>query len=371
LLRLSEAVAARADIPRFTLSETPPRQPIKVTAPTVEPCRKRVTFTAEEIFALGFPPGDLNPFVFHPRYAEALAEETLGHTSLERRPLVRIGPLTVVALPTAIGAAIRRYIIEASIQADDLGLLQATVAQAQFGEMYDLGRVAWDIDAVEAPNPTGAAGAIDFIGRFDDGAYVHAVFVPDDLAAAAQEGLQGVHPLSGVIDERIEERTTEVAARPDYCRGLTLVIHGGVGRGFSAGFGKPPPNWQRLGLPLPEFMRLGWDTELSALRAWKLLDQEDALAERHVVISNINGFPNLYAYARRQDFELVPEQMTLGMIALATDFLTPLRHRLRVSFDQHVALGPEKNAWVEVQRETTDAFFTEAQNLPAFVSPRH
>ena len=222
--------------------------------------------------------------------------------------------------------------------------------------MYQLARIGWNIDMIEGPNPTSAKDVMDLIGSFDDGAYVHAVFVPDDLEATAQEGLQGVHSLLTVIDKHADARAAELATRPDYRRGLTLVVHGGIGRGFSAGFGEAPSNWQRLALPLPEFLRLGWDSEMSALRAWKLLDQEDALAERNIVISNINGFPNLYAYARHQNMDLVPAEMTLGMITLATDFLTPLRHRLRVALDQHVALAPEKDGWIEVQRETKSVF---------------
>ena len=134
----------------------------------------------------------------------------------------------------------------------------------------------------------------------------------------------------------MNEQTAALAARADYRRGLTLVIHGGVGRGFAAGFGEPPAGWQRLGLPLPDFMRLGWDTEFGALRAWKLLDQEDALGRCGVGIANINGFTNLYAFARQQDFQLVLDGMALGMVGLATDFLTPLRHRLiPACADQH------------------------------------
>lgn len=369
LLRLSEAVAARTAIPRFTLSNSPPRRPLRISAATVEPGKAHVTFTIEDIFALGFSPGDLNPFVFRPKDAHTLEGEGLGHTSLERRPLVRTDGLTIVALPTAIGAAVRRFIIESAEEAGDLALLQTTVADGQFQDAFHLGRVGWDIVVTDGPTPLGVSGLVDFIGRFDEGSYIHAIFVPDDLTAVARNGLQATHSLFGIIDSRVNEQTQVLATRADYRRGMTLVIHGGVGRGFAVGFGGSPVGWQRLGLSLPDFMRLGWDAEFSALRSWKLLDQEDALVRRGIRIANLNGFTNLYAFANQHNYELVPAEMSLGMIGLATDFLTPLRHRLRVTLDQHVALAPGGRAWVEVQRETTNVFFTELENLPVFVSP--
>lgn len=368
LLRLGEAVAARAGLPRYTLSEGLPRRPIRVASATVEPGRAHVSFTEEEIDALGFPPDALNPFVFEPQHARALSDETLGHTSLERRPLVRSGPLTIVALPTAIGAAVRRYVIESATLAGDLDALQGAVARIQFNDVFHLGRSGWGIDVDDPSQQRNEAGVVDFVGRFDEGGYVHVVFAPDDLSAIAHDGLQGLHSVEGAIDQWIAERTETLAARSDYRCGLTLLIHGGVGRGFSAGFGEAPPRWQRLGLSLPEFMRLSWDTETTALRIWKLLDQEDALRERGVHISNVNGFANLYAYARDNDFNLVPDKMALGVIGLATNFLTPMRHELRLALDQHVALAPNRESWVEVQRGTTSAFFSEMERLPVFVS---
>ena len=371
LLRIGEAVIARAGVPRYTLSKAAPRRALTVSSSIVDAARSQITFTVRDILDLGFMPHELNPFLFTSELAVALHSETIGHTSLERRPLVSTGGEIIVALPTAIGAAVRRFIIEKAEEAGELDNLQVAIDEAQLQDVFHLGCSAWNIDILEDPQPVGVTGAADFVGRFDDGAYAHVLFVPDCLAASAHKGLQGVNTLPGIIDQRIERRTAEIAGRADYRRGMTLLVHGGVGRGFSAGFGEAPPGWQRLALSTPDFMRLGWDAELNALLAWKLLEQEDALRARGITISNINGFPNLYAYARHQEFELVPDEMERGFIGLATDFLTPLRHRLRVGLDRHLALGPGGGHWIEVQRETTSAFFAESESLPIFFSPGH
>ena len=371
ILLLSEAVAERAGIRRYTLSKAATREPLHITQSSIAEPSTHVRFSISDLFALGFSPSELDPFIFGPEDAPSLAEETLGHTSLERRPLVRTEMGVIVALPTAIGAAVRRFIIESAITASDLEGLQSEIARAQFQDVYHLGRLAWNITEVEPPAPIPSTTATDFVGTFDEGGYVHVVFVPDNLSDVAQEGLQGIHPIFDATLARIEERTSTLSARSDYCRGLTLVVHGGVGRGFSTGFGNAPPTWKRLSFAIPDFMRMGWDSRSNALRAWKLLDQRDALRERGVSITNINEFPNLYAYAEQHEFQLVPESMSAGIIALANDFVAPLRQRLRVALDQHVAVAPDNHSWVEVQRETTDVFFEETRRLPAFFSPMH
>ena len=371
MLRVSEAVAERAHINRNTLTESQPKQPVKITASTVNPSTAHVSFSEADIFQMGVSPGDLDPFIFHRKNAAMLAEETLGHTALERRPLVRFNGQTIIVLPTAIGAAIRRFVIEQASEAGDLKALQSAVAEEQFGNVYLLGRPAWGIDSTNVPEPTGTEGVMDFVGTFDDGSYVHLIFVPDDLAETAQQGLLGVHSLMGAINDRVDERAAALAARSDYRRGVTLVVHGGMGRGFWAAFGESPPGWQRLALSISDFILLGSESEFTALRAWKLLEQEAALEKRGVFISNMGGFLNLVAFGYHQNFELVPESMNLRPIHLPTDFIAPLRHRLRVALDQHAIIAPDKKSWVVVERETPSAFFRESQNLPAFISPHH
>ncbi len=84
MLRVSEAVAERVCATRNTLTESLPKQPIKITASTLRSCAAHVSFSEADIFALGVSPEDLNPFVFQPRHAALLVEETLGHTALAR-----------------------------------------------------------------------------------------------------------------------------------------------------------------------------------------------------------------------------------------------------------------------------------------------
>ena len=289
MLRVSEGVADRAHIIRNTLTEILPKQPLRITASTVEPSIAHVSFSEADIFDMGVSPVDLNPFIFQSGSAAMLAEETLGHTALERRPLLRFNRQTIVALPTAIGAAIRRFVIEQASEAGELKVLQSAVAEEQFSTVFFMGRPDWGINSINVPEPIGTEGATDFVGTFDAGGYIHLIYVPDDLAETARQGLQGVHSLMGAINERVAERAAALAAKPDYRRGVTVIVHGGLGRGFLTPRGEFPTGWHLLGLSISDFMFLGYESEFTALRAWKLLEQEAVLEKRGVFLLNMGA----------------------------------------------------------------------------------
>ena len=371
MLLISEAVAERAQIVRNVRTESQPREAITVSVSTVPESAGHVSFSHDELVAIGVDPTDLDLFVFQGEHTDLLVEESIGHTALERRPLVRFGGRTIVALPTAIGAAVRRFVIERAVAAGDLGTFQSVCDHAQFGEVLTLGRAAWDIRYIDALKHDLDDKLGEFAGTFDDGGYVHIIYVPDDLEEAAQEGITSSHTLKGMIKDRVRDHAACLAAEPDYRRGLTVLVHGGIGRGFSPEWGDLPSGWHQLCLSVPDFMLLGNESEFTAMRAWKLLQQVDGLEEKGVVFPNLRGFLNLAAFAYYNDFELVPVNMTHDPIYLHSDFILPLRHRVRAPLDRHAAIAPDGEGWVSVQRETTGDFLGQTQGRPVFISPGH
>lgn len=368
LLKMSEAVAERASLSRFTLADTAPRQPLRIAQTSVYPTADYVTFTPSELTTMGIARLDLAPFEFVPELREALAGETIGHTKLERHPVVFSEGRILLVLPTAVGAAVRRFVMESAAAAERLPHFQELVAKCQFDEVRHLGLGRWeirDLDPEEVPT------AHEIIGQFDEGAYAHLVFLPDSLEATLKDGLQSLDDIPDAFIARLEQIARDIAARPGYQRGMTILVHGGNGRGFALGFYEAPPQWQRLVLGAADFMRLAWDTEMNALRAWKLLDQEDELHRRNIEFMNPNGFMNLYGYAELEDYELVPNAMAQGILMLQTNYLTPVRHRLRTSIDWHAAVVKPSRAYLSVQRQTTGSYFKQARLLPVYVSVGH
>ena len=371
LLRVSEAVAERAGIARYSKTESRPRERIAVGVSILAESKANVGFSDNELGAIGVEPGILHPFVFQGEHAELLTEQSFGHSELERRPLVRWQGRTWVVLPTAIGAAIRRFVLDRAAAAGDLPLFQSTWHLARFSEVFMLGRADWGIGFVEMLEPDPDDGLREFVGTFDNGGYVHLTFVPDDFHAVAENGLSGTHVLEAAIRERIQDRAAVLERERDYRRGLTVVVDGGIGRDFAPVWGDLPSGWHQLCVSAPDFMMLGTKSDFTAMRAWKLLQQVQDLEERGIVFPNLRGFTNLVAFAYYTDFELVPTTMNVAPIYLHSDFMLPLRHAIRTGTDRHASLGPDGDYFVSVERQETDGHLEEAAGSAVFLSPAH
>ena len=371
LLRISERVAARASVPRNAMGSGVSRQPVEVTSTIVKDGRRSVIFTGEELAEMGVSLAGIEPFIFHSEHRNQLVTEHLKHSSFQRRPLLRTDNRIVVALPTAIGPAIVMHTIASACEANALPDLQTALTRVQTSDVLRTGSRTWELSDLRPTPVTEAQPAfLEAIGRFDCGGPVHLVYVPDDLAAVAADGLLSWRTIGSDITNRMDEAWTELSADPTYRGGLTIVVHGGVGRSFDAVPKKPPMDWHILALPLSDFMLLGWDRELTALRTWKILEQEQRAAEFGLTIQNLSGFPNLYAFLIDHDFMIVPHYCDLGtnILALPTDSVASLRCRLRTRLDSRGVIATDGKTCVRVQRMDTEKDPAE-DGPPIYASP--
>lgn len=369
LLTLSEAVADRVDAARYTMSTGQPRGLSTISTRTVARASEAVRFALADVLALGTLGGDLVPFVFDPETAGGLLDETLGHTALERRPLLRDGTDWIVALPTAISAAARRHILEAAAAAGAGPAFDEALVKAQRRELVSIGFPGWRLRPVGPPIPLGP-GVEAYAAEFDLGGTALVVLISDTLEAVLETGLQGMAHFPAGLETSIEAIEQARAAEPGYRRGLTVLVRGGLGRGLALGLGEAPAYWSRAVVNLGDALMLGFDHDFSAQRAWKIEHQQSDLRSRGFEVVNMNGFLNLYGFRSQLQFAPTPANAAPPtLIMVAADYIASVRQRLRQTLDYHLLLGPERRTWIEVQRRATDAFFKEATDLPIYVAP--
>ena len=370
LLRLSEALAERTGASRNSLATSEPRKRVRVSSSIIDDCMTRVTFSEADLHAIGLSQDDLEPFVFDPAVSSEMMEQTLGHSALERRPILKFSDTVIVAIPTAIGVAVRGFVLDYASAYGDSGHLAHTIAEMQWYEIMQ-GCAEWEIELNDALEPHVSEDMIDQSGIFDEGYYVHVLLACDNLQRIAADGLHSIHSLKTYFSERIAKVADMLSSRPDYRGGLTIVLQGGLGRGFAVGIADLPAGWSCLCLSLEDFILLKSESEFTALRAWKLLQQEERLRERGIFISNLSGFLNYYEYRRNEAFELTPRNQAPDVIHLASDLIRSFRHRIRGGVDRHAVTSPEGSAWIEVQRQGEAAFFSEDSGQPIYVSVHH
>ncbi|MES0032375.1 hypothetical protein [Mesorhizobium sp. M0040] len=371
LLRLGNAMAQKAGVARYTVADSQPGSPVKVAPRNVEAGVKAVTFNLQEIFGMGLIARDIAPFVGHTNDLANLASESLTNSSLERFPLLRHEDGWMVMLPTAIGAAARRLILDRAAAAGAFPKLQAELRRAELQDLRAILAGNMGLSGL-AILPLPAEPKLMVVKtEFDLGGHALIVLVADELSEAMATGLQGMNDKD--LDRgasAVSKLEKQLATSPDYRRGLTLIVHGGVGRGIAIGFDESPAEWHRVSIGLGDALRMSWDADFDAKRVWKILSQQERLHERGYEIHGVGDFVNLYGYLETQGFDPVQPEISKGALAmLATDYAAAVRHRIRSALDYHLVIDPTVSRFVEVQRRSTSSYFKEISNLPLYVAP--
>lgn len=367
LLRLSELVAERSGVLRYAISPGQPCRPVRVVTRDLDGARARVTFSIDDLHALGLRAAVLKPFVFMDEHRAALVGEGLGHTTLERRPLVWNGEAMIVALPTAIGAAVRRLILERAQAAGDLAAIESIVADLNLSELVSLGLPGLRAMPLRPPQQL-VGGCRDLVARFDEGGILHVVHASEDLADVLAQGLRSLHRLPDELPPALVAAATTLGAEDGCCRGLTVIVHSSIGRGFATMLPESIGDWHFTGVEQSDLARMWCEDGFDALRLWKILDQDARLPSHGYGIRNVNGLPNLYGFMRNNAMAIVPDEAKPGDLELATNFVADVRQGLRCLIDAHVARGPGDGRWLEVQRAALDVFFEEVERLPLYTS---
>jgi hypothetical protein len=312
LLSLSDLLCERADLVRYQLGN---ENPVK-TLPTrllasVGSLRRAVKFSEADLIEHGISVDHLAEFGFDRRARDGLVTESIGHSTLERYPIVHRQGEFFFLLPTAVSTAIRRYVIEAM---DTPGLRKAfsgTLA-AEYGRLFSntplLGDHGTPVIEFQRTDNALLAGVMKDV---DHGLYMFFVFLVDTLEKFDVLGLKGANTepakLGSDIDQWIDEAYRQAREGADFREFLTLIIGCGVGRSIAAAFSSNVRENCRIEMiSAPDLLTLSWVPDFKPLSLWRLLAGQDKLAKLGVSLQNVNGLLNLVAWARTLDGHLVP-----------------------------------------------------------------
>ena len=143
--------------------------------------------------------GDLAEFAFGsgPDQRDKLAGQTFGHTDLERHPLVFSGESTYLLLPTAVGSAITRLVIEFVTSIEQIDTFERVLA-LEFAEVFrDAPLLGPGMPVPFQRIEGGRVGAV--MKEVDPGRFLQLVFFTDGLDDFVAGGLCGVSPASDAL----------------------------------------------------------------------------------------------------------------------------------------------------------------------------
>ncbi len=382
LLRLSDCVAERLDLHRWHVEPSTAKGTVRIAPGTrVDDRARAVTFSNPDLQELGINREMLTLFVFREEDKKQLISESTGHSSLERRPLVDFGDVLILALPHAVSPAIRRFVLS---ELQQMGYLQAFAdalgaRQARQVEKDGLWELKSDTESLSPPpHEDGPIPSLHaWLLKYDTNKYLHVVLLHDRLDWLNEQGLSSFMEYPEPVRVGLERYLNKIAAHckalPEYADGMTLLVQGGLGRGFMLGFGNWPDGWRLSVIRVSDLLMLSGEIDQPIKRYLKCIRQKEWAQNAGVYFQNINGDFNFYCYWRRLNFQLVPRELSVGdssMISVGHDFVFPVRKELRNLVDRHL-IQTSSRSFAEAMRFGRDAYFKSMQNRPIYASLSH
>ena len=374
LLRLSEAIAERAEVQRWDPPGLPSAQRAFGSLHGFRYFARRVSFSDAHLADLRIRREDLSPFILPEADWGQLDHALIEESPLTYQPLLDVGDHIICVLPSAISVAACRYVLAraaADNRLDELASgLRSAHAALLFGELIP----RLQSEGTAGPDPTKVLDEDEYVTLVElpidvDTVALISVFY-DDLAEIRAEGFNSrmrvsrerQHALLSLAEKRVKEGKSVLAC----------AATAGLGRGFAMDAPPQSSTFHHFGITVADLEIFASVEGLTFLRFLKLLQHAESLAKQGVTVSNLSGPLNLLAFWKSQGFTLVLDRMFLSknhtLLSIPPDCLRDFRLESRVNVDRHaVPIREEAGTWVPVQRLRQDPVLRSHAHRPVYL----
>ena len=376
MLLLSEAIANRLGLERFSSGGGEDKGKIRIpAAPRLKALRDALTFTPDELSALGIHKDNLKVFIFSPKQRKQLGQQSFGENDLVKYPLVVDGNNLIVMLPTAISVSIRQRIFNWLVDSgfgpsfDKHLTLEYSIL---FGEIPVLGA---NLPRNIPISPIRVHDKIffEFSREIDKGRYVHILAVVDSINGNTYQGFctpdNDPNAISDKIDSHIKVVQQHFRKVNGFKKGLTLIVGCGYGRPSVLFTAPNDSDWMTECISAPDLFTISTLPGISSLVLWKLIEHKNYLADNKISISNVNGLLNLYGWWVESNYFIIPQEVPFpnepAKIVIPTNSLVNVRTKARRACDIHV-LPFIDGSFVRVMRTSSGSFFPSDAKEPLY-----
>ena len=375
LLRLSDAIAERSGLPRWTPPSDPSLSRTFSSLPNLESLGRRVSFSRDDLRSLNIQPTVLDAFVLPREDWSATQTARIVESDLTRRPLLRIDDTIICVLPSTISISARHYVLAAAAQLGCLDELAARLRTLQETLLFrditpQLGTVDRAPIEVEPVSPDRHHGTVA-VWKLDDVTAVAVTLLHDNLRDVLEKGFDSVMALSPEVWHVLLQRIETLSQQHDIV--FACVVVGGLGRHVLLDVSQPSQSTFVPVINLYDLHVFASLEDASFLRLLKLTQHEDVLRAQGVTIVNMSGFLNLFAYWESRGYRLVPDNMHLPQwntpLQIPHNCFRDLRIRERTNADHHVVRAPmETDDLVIVERLEPHATCPSDARRPVYAS---
>ncbi len=372
LLRLSDTVAGRLDLIRYQAGGGEAAGRIRVPArEEIAAGMAAIDFSVEELQSLEIPLEALAPFLLSDDHRAKLAQETMGNSELERRPLLKTATGVMLIAPMFVAQAVQRLILSrvASSMGGWADTFFATESTSPFVNEIAR-RLGVRAMQFEAPvPPKNLPPLYPFFADFDLGKpAIFLTYCPPITEVATDYGGQDAwnQSTTQALLEYVEACAEKFEQIPGFTGGMVLINLVTI-RWMAFGLPAVRKNWQIHAASLADWLLLT-EAECTAMRLWKLGEQTDRLHEGGTRIMNLAGLLNQYAYWKSGEFRMIRQDMSpkTTIVHLDCDFSAKLRTEILQQQDEHCVLAHDRASWVRIVRHTARAFLEADKAAPIY-----
>jgi hypothetical protein len=379
LLKLSDLVCDRAGHHRNDLgNERNEKSLNRKILSRLNSIEARVRFDAAELEQAGISIEALAAFFLMPEDVPGMLRDSLGHTALERHPIIpRRGQLHLV-LPTAVSVAIRHMVIERMEAAGMHEAFLRGLAQEYERTFFTQHVLGMDKLIRIKFQHTKYGCFAGVVTEVDVGRYLNLVFFLDTLEEFSSTGF--VHPpprpdgFADALNQMLLAGATAAEKQDDFREGFALLVSCGVGRALAQPPPKSPgPNWRIEHISAADLETLSGLRGIGPLSLWRIIDAEERVGDLGVQLHNINGLLNFFAWMRKLDGHIVPHGSLPddfiregygAWMVIDQNALRDLRHEFGATIDAHVEQTVQGD-WRLVQKSHSQ-LFEEDLRLPIY-----
>lgn len=360
MLTLSDIICARSGLEAFCCGAEYGADTLPLaTIPTLKALATRVTFTNNDLVDAGISRRMLEGFCLPPTKRN-VEIGGYGDSWLERRPLIDFVDEIVVALPSAMGTAIRRAVIETCRDAGATFALWTSLLVAQTDELA----LNPAISRIGVPRTTMRPDSYVVPSEpveFQPGLWFQLILLTDDFARFDETGFarprQTDKKTHTELQQAINEAAEKTKLRPGFKFGLSLIVLCGIGRGQAIEFTRPS-YWLAEGISSYDLDVLGWRHDFNIAELLKFLLAEGTAEEMGFPLLALNGLLARigFAYGNRGHVvphEAMPDGYGSAMLMLPINAHLRLRTEHHTRHDKQVALDPENNAVVVCRKNSS------------------
>ena len=287
-----------------------------------------------------------------------------------------------MALPHAVSPAIRTFILSELRRIGYLPAFSQALADYQAkeveGEVFKKLKLENHVSSLRPPEFDEKTPPLHaWLLKYDINKYIHVVLLHDCLDLLEDYDLSGFmeypqETMAG-LNDYLCKTANYCMSLPDFDEGMTLLVMGGLGRGFALGFNEWPDQWHLSNIWMPNLLVVAHTPDQSVTSYLKCIKQRTWVEQEGIDIPNFNGDFNFFSYWRQSGFQLVPHDLPLhsgSVLFINNDFTLSLRREVRKHMDRHV-LNTTDGMYVPVVRFLGNSYFQSVCDRPIYVSPLH